>query len=65
MLANFGLTINGHQTPTTKTNILTFVENKRLFSCENNLHQITKSYLWTKNKGNRFFNFCYSMVDIS
>ena len=36
--------------------------------CENNLHQITylpKSYLWTKNEGNRFFNSCHSMVDIS
>ena len=36
--------------------------------CENNLHQITylpKSYLWAKNEGNRFFNSCHSMVDIS
>ena len=31
MLANFGL--NGHfETPTTKTDILTFLENKRLFA---------------------------------
>ena len=39
-----------------------------LFFCENNLHQITylpKSYLWTKNEGNRFFNSCHLMVDIS
>ena len=32
----------GHsETPTTKTSILTFLENEKAF-CENNLHQITE-----------------------
>ena len=40
---------------------------KKKAFCENNLHQITYQLklLWTENEGNRFFNSCHSMVDIS
>ena len=67
MLANFGLKIrpfwdSDHE----NWYSYSFLENKAF--CENNLHQITyvpKSYLWTKNEGNRFINSCHSMRDIS
>ena len=66
MLGNFGLKKKGHfEAPTPKTDILS---RKEKAFCENNLHQIThlpKSYIWTKNEGNRFFNSCHSLVDIS
>ena len=46
--------------------IFTFLGNERLFGRKTYNHQITylpKSYLWTKNEGNRFFNSCHSMLD--
>ena len=69
MLANFGLKIwpfwdsdHWHE------NWYSHFSRKQKAFWENNLHQITylpKRYLWTKNEGNRFFNSCHSMVDIS
>ena len=50
MLANFGLK-NGHfETATTKTDILTFLENKRVFARTTYIRLLIlpKSYIWTK-----------------
>ena len=67
MLANFGLKIRPFW-DSDHENWYSYFSRKQNTFCENNLHQITylpKSYLWTKNEGNRFFNSCHSMVDIS
>ena len=55
------------ETPTTKTNILTFLENERLFARTTYIRLLIylKAIYGQKNEGNRFFNYCYSMVDIS
>ena len=67
MLANFGLKTRPFWDADLKKWYSCFSRKYKAF-CENNLHQITylpKSYLWTKNEGNRCFNSCHSMVDIS
>ena len=55
------------ETPTTKTNILTFLENERLYARTTYIRLLIylKAIYGPKNEGNRFFNSCYSMVDIS
>ena len=72
MLANFGLKIHAvaichFETPTTKTDILTFLENKRLFARTTYIRLLIylKAIYGQKNEGNPFFNSCHSMVDIS
>ena len=58
----------GHfETQTAKTNILTFLENKRLFARTTYIRFLIylKAIYGQKNEGNRFFNSCHSMVDIS
>ena len=58
----------GHfETQTTKTNILTFLENKRLFARTTYIRLLIylKALYGQKNEGNRIFNSCHSMVDIS
>ena len=61
MLANFGLKIR----PFWDSDYKNWYSYFSKAFWENNLHHITylrKSYLWTKNEGNRFFNFCDLMV---
>ena len=55
------------ETLTTKTNILTFLENKRLFARTTYIRLLIylKAIYRQKNGGNQFFNSCHSMVDIS
>ena len=58
----------GHfETPTTKTDILTFLDNKRIFARTTyiRLFIYLNAIYGQKNEGNRFFNSCHSMVDIS
>ena len=58
----------GHfETPTTQTDILTFLENKRLFARTTYIRLLIylKAIYGQKNEGNRFFNSCHLMVDIS
>ena len=58
----------GHfETPTMKTDILTFLDNKRIFARTTyiRLFIYLNAIYGQKNEGNRFFNSCHSMVDIS
>ena len=67
MLANFGLKKRHFETATTKTDILTFPENKSVFARTTYIRLLIylKAIYGQKKEGNRFFNSCYSLVDIS
>ena len=68
MLANFGLEKKAHfETPTTKTDILTFLGNKSHFARTTYIRLLIylKAIYGQKNEGNQYFNSCHSIVDVS
>ena len=67
MLANFGLKIRPFWDSDHENWYSTFLENERLFARTTYIRLLIylKAIYGQKNEGNRFFNYCYSMVDIS